>query len=244
MRTLSNYIICATPRSGSNLLCELLSSLAFAGRPEEHLWDPARAVPDPLSERWPRVLRAGTGVNGVFATKVLWYQAECLERDLPAVLGMPGESLAHVFDVTLGNPKYFYLTRSDHLRQAVSFVRAMQTSQWRSTDSARCTPKYDAGAIADAMNWFDQNEGRWEGFFLRNRLSPYRLTYEELDSAPEETIAALLVQLGHNDQAPVHLGPTQHRHQADELTDEWIRRFTRERCSESLTITLHSLTAI
>jgi len=71
---ISSYIICATPRSGSNLLCEILSSLGFAGKPEVHLWDPPGTEPEPLVERWPRVLQAGTGDHGVFGIKLMWYQ--------------------------------------------------------------------------------------------------------------------------------------------------------------------------
>src|SRR5438270_3620884 len=86
---INNYIICATARSGSNLLCELLTALGFAGKPFEHLWDPPGTTPEPLQRRWPHILQAGRSENGVFGTKLLWYQAERLERELPAVLGKP-----------------------------------------------------------------------------------------------------------------------------------------------------------
>lgn len=184
----SNYIICATPRSGSNLLCELLSSLGFVGAPEEHLWDPPDTAPEPLAERWPRVLQAGTGDNGVFGIKLMWYQAERLERDLPAIVGMPGESLARVLAATLADPRYIYLTRRDRLRQAISFARAMQTEQWRSMDTVARDPHYDAEAIAHGIRFLDQEEANWEEFFARNAVSPYRLTYEQLDSAPEDVV--------------------------------------------------------
>jgi LPS sulfotransferase NodH len=51
---MDNYIICATPRSGSNLFCELLSSLGFAGKPEEHLWNPPNERTAPLTDSAPR----------------------------------------------------------------------------------------------------------------------------------------------------------------------------------------------
>ncbi|MDQ2742055.1 MAG: Stf0 sulfotransferase family protein [Chloroflexota bacterium] len=217
---IGNYIICATPRSGSNLLCEVLSSLGFAGTPEEHLWDPPGAESEPLAIRWPRVLQAGAGTNGVFGLKLMGYQADRLEPELPAVLGMPGRSLGLVVAATLADPTYVYLTRQDRLRQAISLVRALQTSQWRSMDAAACAPRYDAHAIAREVQSLEQDEGNWEEFFDRNRVTPYRLTYEEVTGRPQGTVAALLSYLGHDEPVEIALSHTQHRRQADDVTEE------------------------
>jgi len=34
----TSYLICATPRSGSFLLCETLKDTGLAGNPEEYFW--------------------------------------------------------------------------------------------------------------------------------------------------------------------------------------------------------------
>lgn len=228
-----NYIVCATPRSGSNLLCELLSSLGFAGKPQEHLWDPPGTEPDPLGERWPRVLRAGTGDNGVFGLKLMWYQADRLECDLPQILEMPGEPLARVLAASLADPAYIYLTRRNHLRQAISFARAMQTEHWRSMDAIAGEPRYDAQAITHGIEFLKQDEVNWEGFFARNAVSPYRLTYEELNAGPEDAVAGLLTYLGHDEPRGISLPPARHRRQADDVTEEWIRRYAHDRDLDS-----------
>ncbi|MGZ5376146.1 MAG: Stf0 family sulfotransferase, partial [Solirubrobacterales bacterium] len=36
MKPARSYLVCATPRSGSTLLCEALKSTGVAGRPEEY----------------------------------------------------------------------------------------------------------------------------------------------------------------------------------------------------------------
>jgi len=221
---ISNYLICSTPRSGSNYLCELLSSLGFAGSPEEHLWDPPDGTPlEPLSDRWPRVLEAGTGSNGVFGLKVMFYQAERLERDLPAVLGKPGRALADVLAEILCDSKYIYLTRRDHLRQAVSLVRAMQTKQWRSLDQAVRREEYDRAAIDEAMESLVGEERLWENFFTRQHLRPYRLTYEDFERDPGTAVAGILRHLGHGPIETVSLPPSRHRRQADDVTEDWVR---------------------
>jgi trehalose 2-sulfotransferase len=223
-----NYLICATPRSGSNLLCELLSSLGFAGLPQEHLWDPPGTEPEPLSKRWSHVLQAGTGDNGVFGLKLMWYQAARLECELPEILGMPGESLARVLAATLDNPVYISLTRCNHMHQAISLARAIQTGQWRSMDAIAIEPYYDAQAIAEGIEFLRQDEADWNNFFCRNEISPYRLTYEALESSPEQVVTELLTVLGEDEPPRISLLPAHHR-QADDVTEEWLRRYTRDR---------------
>lgn len=35
-----SYLICATPRTGSNFLCENLQAVGVAGRPDDYFWNP------------------------------------------------------------------------------------------------------------------------------------------------------------------------------------------------------------
>jgi LPS sulfotransferase NodH len=222
---LRNYLICATPRSGSNLLCELLSSLGIAGRPEEHLWDPEGTALEPLSERWPKVLEAGTGPDGVFGLKLLWYQAERLEKELPAVLGAPKQSLAEVLDSALAHPRYFYLTRKDRLRQGISFVRAMQTKRWRSMDTVRGEEEFNRASIDDALEFLAREENNWEGFFRRQGIEPFPLTYEEIETDASGAVTRMLRHLGYRKRGLVRLPPSRHRRQADGATEDWVRRY-------------------
>ncbi len=228
MDKISNFIICATARSGSNLLCELLSALGFAGKPFEHLWEPPGSVSLPLAIRWPRIIEDGRSDNGVFGTKLLWYQGHRLERELPEAVGRPGETLVDVLADTLANPRYIYLTRRDRTKQAVSLVRAIQSEQWRSMDAAVSPPRYDAAAIDAARDAVAAEEAQWEQFFTHNTVVLRRLTYEDLDAHPRATIGALLQFLGHEGPLPDTLSSTEHRKQADAVTDEWVRRYERE----------------
>ena len=77
-RPVQSYLVCATPRSGSTLLCEALGSTDLAGPPAEYFlpkddghwcreWDVKgfEAFVD-------RALAAGSTPNGVFGAKVMW----------------------------------------------------------------------------------------------------------------------------------------------------------------------------
>lgn len=96
------YLVCATPRSGSTLLCETLRATGVAGVPLEHFevfrhssqprqpreyfgdavdpsvtellppLDPPRADPEPSADWWARILQAGTSPNGVWSGKLMW----------------------------------------------------------------------------------------------------------------------------------------------------------------------------
>ena len=71
-----SYLICGTPRCGSNLLCEALGNTGLAGIPGEYFWDEAHwarkwgttCYTDYLHE----VIKRSTTENRVFGTKVMW----------------------------------------------------------------------------------------------------------------------------------------------------------------------------
>ena len=110
------YLVCATPRSGSTLLCEMLRDTGRAGRPLEHFeilrhsslprqpreyfedLDAAEVLEllpplqpgTPSSEApeawWARIVREGSGRNGVWGGKLMWGHVEDLvarARQLP-----------------------------------------------------------------------------------------------------------------------------------------------------------------
>jgi trehalose 2-sulfotransferase len=164
----------------------------------------------------------------VFGTKLLWYQADRLERKLPAALGQPDRSLVEVLAEAIGNPRYIYLNRRDHVRQAVSFARAIQTEQWRSMDRVALQPQYDAGAISAAIHALEREEANWEAFFTRADILPHRLSYEDLDSAPREAIGDLMRFLGYQGLLPNSLAGSRHQRQADDVTENWVRRYETE----------------
>jgi LPS sulfotransferase NodH len=96
------YLVCATPRSGSTLLCETLRTAGVAGVPLEHFevlrhssrprqpreyfhgasdvsvveplppLHPPRQDPEPSADWWARILRDGTSPNGVWGGKLMW----------------------------------------------------------------------------------------------------------------------------------------------------------------------------
>lgn len=75
----TSYLVCATARSGSTLLCETLVTTGMLGNPDvEYFYPPAEAW---WSKRWKtrkyqdyvkRVMQVGTTPNGVFGVKLMF----------------------------------------------------------------------------------------------------------------------------------------------------------------------------
>jgi LPS sulfotransferase NodH len=213
-----SYMVCSVPRCGSSLLCELLCNTEVAGAPTEFL-DPE--LMGRFHERWgassfedylTKLLRKKTSPNGVFGIKVHWGQ---LQHAL-------GES-----DPARHFPRlrYVHVRREDLLRQAVSWVRALQTNQWASSHEALAEPAFDRDQIALYADRIRTENAAWERFFAERSIAPYRIVYERMVEEPDEAVRGVLGFLGVADHGDVGSGPVELEQQADALTDEWIERY-------------------
>ena len=137
-----SYLVCATPRSGSNLLCGLLKRTGVAGRPEEYF---GRGHEPCWAGRWGAsgrveyvhgAIREGTGANGVFGAKVLWPHMPNLLAKLEAVHGREDVAERALLERTFPGLRFVWIRREDVVAQAVSYAKAMQTDQWTALDPA------------------------------------------------------------------------------------------------------------
>ena len=170
------YLVCATPRSGSTLLCEMLLATGRAGRPLEHFEvlshtslprqpreyflgcsDPALLeVLAPLEpgtpsaeppEAWRARIRAeGASENGVWGGKLMWGHVEDLLGRVHRLAGLADADLATALQALLGDLRLIHVTRQDRVAQAVSLWRAVQTQSWRAD-----TTRLAQGAHADEV---------------------------------------------------------------------------------------------
>jgi LPS sulfotransferase NodH len=81
-------------------------------------------------------------------------------------------------------------TRRDLLGQALSFVRANQTSQWQRGHARASPASYDRRAILRSLSDSSENEARWRLFFARNAIEPLRLDYETVVASPQAAVDA------------------------------------------------------
>jgi trehalose 2-sulfotransferase len=248
-----SYLVCATERSGSTLLCELLSGTGVAGRPEE-FFEFLSATGRPrqpreyflespeIAERLPPLLaplpqpawedrladarERGSTPNGVFGAKMMWaYLEDFLSHGDPeAQLGTPLE--------------WVHVEREDTLKQAVSLWRAVQTSQWRADERSgderaargrsadHAQPVFDAAAIDHLKRRLEDHTERWRRWFAEGGIEPLRIGYEAFTAEPHATVCRVLEHLGLPTDVPIPDPPM--RRQSDGLSAEWAERYREE----------------
>ena len=164
--------MCSTPRSGSTLLCETLLATGRLGRPLEHFevfrhtglprqpreyfdpgspaevlqhlapLEPGRPSTESSADWWSRIHAAGLTDNGVWGGKLMWGHVEDLLARARELDGLADADLNQVLTALLGDVTFVHVSRTDHVAQAVSLWRAVQTQTWRaqatrSQDGAR-----------------------------------------------------------------------------------------------------------
>lgn len=245
-RRTDSYFVCATPRTGSSLLLGLLDSTGVCGHPQAYF----RSPDEPLwADRWhlPRTgdsafnyadyvrtaRTAGSTSNGVFGAKLMWGSLGELIAKLAAIhQDLAGNDLA-LLDRAFGRTRFVYLRRDDILAQAVSWLRAEQTNTWFTGGNGEISgssgngqpPAFDAEAIRRFMNTIEEHNAAWEAWFTSWGIRPRRVSYERLDEDMVATTSGIVEFLGIDAPDRVPAIVTRYRRQADELNEQWIRRY-------------------
>lgn len=228
------YLICATERTGSTVLCDLLSLAGTAGDPQEYFHpekrDSFRAAWEAFNHRpyFAMVVRA-TAAADVFGVKVHSTHRPCVEQDLAEVLGRPSVDMHAGLIEYFGDVRYVHLRREDTLRQAVSFYRAAATKRWNTLDhQAHPEPEYSADAIFEAHRRLTDGDRAWDEYFAERGIQPLKMSYEGLIADTPAEIDRVLRFLGLPPSPVAHLEASRFRKQADDRTDEWVERARRD----------------
>jgi trehalose 2-sulfotransferase len=244
-----NYAVCATPRSGSTLLCQGLKATGVAGRPEEYF----EAVP---ATGRPRV--AADYLDGLDDPEVLGLlgSAPLLEPpEYSTLLDVSswGEHLArvrvwgttpngvfaaklmwgHLLDLPaspaelFGELRYVWVRRHDKVRQAISLWRAMQTQSWRDEGgSGGGEPQYSFSALRHLVALLSSHDAEWERWLAGEQV--LELSYDEIAADLPRTLERALahIDIPLPESWPPSLPPM--RRQADELSDAWCGAYARD----------------
>jgi LPS sulfotransferase NodH len=227
----TSYVLCTTPRTGSNFLCEVLSGIGVAGNPQEYFWN----IPV-WQKQWgvsdagsylDRIAQEGATPNGVFGIKMMnWHLDECaaMVAETPK-RSLPPPLLSAVFP----NVHYVWLTRRDRVRQAISLHRAHQTGQWRNTDaevrSPAREPSFDFELIDLFVDALMLGDAEWQDYFTSAGVRPFTLVYEDFIQDPAQAGLDILHYLRIPVPEQVALAHWQLERQADAISDQWAEQF-------------------
>ena len=167
-----SYLLCATPRTGSTLLCSLLASTGVAGRPEsyfrepdERVWAARFGVPVAGDGSFDYrafaagAAQAGSTHNGVFAARIMWGTMHLVVDGLRAD-GTVETDLGILTD-TFGPLRMVHLHRDDVVGQATSWARAEQTGYWQSGDVPSREPAIDLDQVDGLVRTIEGHNAAW-----------------------------------------------------------------------------------
>lgn len=233
-----SYLLCATPRSGSTLLCGLLESSGVAGHPASYFdrrildvnaasWQVARPADGRIDEAYVRqTLIAGRTPNGVFGGRVMAVTRPELVDDLAAASSGPTADL-DLLTEHLGRLRFVHLRRRDVVAQAVSWAKSEQTHFWHPGEEiapGAQDPHYDEDLIGQLVTKIEKFETQWTTWFAAQDIRPLEVAYEDLAADPVGVAHAVLDYLG-LELPPDGSIEVRARRQADQINEEWVSRF-------------------
>ncbi len=248
------YIICATPRTGSTLLCDLLTSTGNAGAPDSffgrrHIgwwaeqWGlpPADEIAEPAFCRvyLDAAIRAGRGETEVFGLRLMRENISDLNRFVEQV--HPGIQTDRArIEAAFGKVLYLHLSRDDKLAQAVSLVKAEQTGLWHiapdGTEVERlgppAEPVYDFQRLQRELAELGAHDAAWLSWFDSQGIQPLRITYETLSADPAASLSSICLALG-IDPPPADAIKPGVAKLADAVSQEWIARYRRDASAQA-----------
>jgi LPS sulfotransferase NodH len=238
------YVVCASPRTGSNLLNELLKHSGVAGKPLELFnmrnhnfpwpwWNHPKAV-----ERLHHHCARFTTPNQVCGIKILceqWINLRVRLASQPCYQGRPPHD---VFDEILHHPRYIWIRRHDKLRQALSLWRALQNEAWVSHARPGGRPAFDAEAIDWLVQHLHHEEEQWQQFFDQLGITPLTIIYEDLVADRAGTLRQVLAYLDLPLSAVPSIQETRNQQQSDATTEEWLLMYQEYQQTRSIAPTI------
>ena len=244
---ITSYLMCATPRTGTHLLCFALTDLGIAGNPAEYLID----FDHPTWTFWEKgpvaqangattrdeflavVKRVGTSDNGVFGVKLMFEHLDKIVSNFQEMPQYAGLDRAAIFHTVFPNLHVIDVKRRDRLRQAISYARLVQTGvfvvtkDWQPESAGQ--PVYDFETIKATIGHIEEGERGWAAFYNELGLTPYEIVYEDLltTDGMDRTLRGLVRHLGIEPNFDTPPAPRS-LVQADATTEEWVARYLSE----------------
>lgn len=214
------YVICATPRCGSNYLAQLLASTGVLGRPREYFNAPGRRkYDDPDYPEDPRlqldqVVSTGATSNGVYGVKVHAFQLAPLLDHVDPFAELP-------------RVRAVRQRRDDALGQALSWTRANQTNQHRAGDAPEGVASYDRARIDASLDFLARENAWWDDYLARTDTRVLEVRYEDLEADPQREVDRVAAFLRVR-SAPVRPEAVEVTRQRDAVTAAWRERYVAE----------------
>ena len=237
----SAYIVCTTPRTGSNLLCFSLAKQGI-GTPIEYLnlfgngstqdfynritkgnfqsdLSSDMTGAEVCSKYIPEIVNHRTTANGTFGMKIFAHHFTNLfgNADFSALTALIG-----------CEPKLIHLVRENLIELTISFIMARNSQSWHSemtSDKANETV-YNFKEFFETMKDLNEVQNQWNSILGRHpHPNILRITYKGLSENYTETMTLVNEYLGVTD---VDIPPPSIKRQASEAKLKLIEQFTND----------------
>lgn len=237
------YMLCASPRSGSTLLCDLLIQSGVAGSPKS-FFRPGSVID--FAEEWgvqlteqgwdetyvQAVRQHSNNGTACVGARIMWSGFEYFVKRLGQLYPYDENDRKRIFHA-LGIDHYIYLSRDDKVAQAVSLVIAKQTGLWhlnsdgseKQRTKSHKQPVYDRQQIAEKLRMLEAETAGWEKWFKANKIEPLHITYEDMAANPIEVFDRVMDFIGRTVPPNLKVGTQK---MATELNNEWSDRYRSE----------------
>lgn len=249
MSQFDSYAICTSPRSGSTLLCNMLTATGIAGKPKSYFFgntldgwiedlalDVAQAATesDLIQQAMQVAMAKGRNGTAIFGQRLQAHSLAFFLEKL-AVLHPDAANDAERFQLTFGRTLFVHLRRPDKLDQAISYLKARQTGLWHMAPdgselertAAHRDPVYDRDQLHACIETFAGYDQHWDNWFASQAIVPVRLSYDALSLDPLGTLRLVLEQLGLDPTAADSVTPGVKK-LADGINDDWAARYRAE----------------
>jgi LPS sulfotransferase NodH len=229
-----SYLICATPRSGSSLLCEALRNTGLAGKPDEYFgpmhvnrWN-EKWQTNSAKEYLDRAITYSGRDNGVVGLKVMRLYWQNFISHLQEAGNLPKSTDFDILNQSFPGLQFIFITRRDKVRQGISWMKFLQGAAWHWVEDEPQVVEnleYRPEVIKDFITQTAIHESAWLAFFRQNNIDPFIVVYEDFVKAYEKTAKEILAFLGISYDESLVFAERRFKKQADDLTEAWVQRF-------------------
>lgn len=191
LKNVQRLIICAPPRTGSEMLCSLVSC-AGLGEPKEYLnpWiyafadHPDKASAKAIEAHLCQLARKSIENDKPFAIKLQGWQLEMFLR-------------SSVGELLFDGAQVVYLTRSDLRQQVISQAAAKLTGDWYQdrTESKEFSDDVIQSAFTSAYDFILSEYAIFTKMFSSTGICPLTVISEDMYSKPEDVIIRIATSL-------------------------------------------------
>ncbi|WP_181820837.1 MULTISPECIES: Stf0 family sulfotransferase [Rhodobacterales] len=209
------YFLCTMPRSGSTLLCDLLTQTGIAGRPNSFFrpqsmgdfandWGIPPQTIDGFDQSYIDTVRnRGAAETGCFGMRIMWANMPLLTARLSQLFRSTADDHA-LLQAAFGPLKFIHLARADKVAEAVSLDIAEQSGLWhrnadgteRERTAEAAEPIYDTARIQAAYDEVTDGQRAWNAWFTQQSITPLRVSYEALAAQPAPQLRRILSFVG------------------------------------------------